>query len=655
MESNKNNSPNSPGTETENTDDGTSTTASLSTSPKRYKLDPDAPSTSNQHDCNTNPANGSDNTNTTNPDPGNVHDNVDDDDDDDDGDDDDNATMRNCDAENKAKSISNRIAKRNYRRRSDSQSSTNSVPMPPMPEQSNENSMNSNRNNREDTPESPPFVALLDDDSTFSSDQDDSPDEDDSTSESYSDDSTVNKKKAQDLLNKPTPKCDLNLVRNLIYRQSGVLYKGDRRTYDGLATGLIYRIGSSIYSVERMKQLHTLDRHHGCVNCLNFNKAGNLLVTGSDDLKVIVWNWAKRQPIVVQASGHRSNVFQSKFVDNGSASNQHDFHLITSARDGEVRSIQVAPDGTSKERIITRHLKAVHKIVMPDPNEVLTASEDGCVMRSDLRDTKSPEQLLHAHDKGEKIMLYSIAHHPFDPEFCICGRDKFVRVYDKRNMKECSKMFCPDHILKRTKMSSYINITCAVYNYIGTEILASYGNENIYLFDTADNTPGRYKNTYYGHKNRQTIKGVNFFGACSEFVMSGSDCGNFFMWDKNNESIVQWLTADERGAVNCLEGHPYFPIIATSGLGHDVKIWYPINADGRPSQIELKKCIDKNLKKPRDRSFVRTHIRNITRLLNGRYHHDVGSNSDDDSSDSDDEDDGLRTFYRHDRGPCEVQ
>lgn len=137
-------------------------------------------------------------------------------------------------------------------------------------------------------------------------------------------------------------RCDLNLVRNLIYRQSGLHLKGDRRLYAAaLANGFTQRISSSIYSVERMMLLHKLEKHYGCVNCLNFNKAGNLLVTGSDDLKVIVWNWATRQPILVQTSGHRSNVFQSKFIDNGTATNQKDFHLITSARDGEVRQIQV--------------------------------------------------------------------------------------------------------------------------------------------------------------------------------------------------------------------------------------------------------------------------------------------------------------------------
>lgn len=64
----------------------------------------------------------------------------------------------------------------------------------------------------------------------------------------------------------------------------------------------------------------------------------------------------------------------------------------------------------------------------------------------------------------------------------------------------------------------------------------------------------KYVFLYSIYRNRQTIKGVNFFGPRSEFIMSGSDCGNIFMWDKNTESIVQWLPGDDAGVVNCLEG-----------------------------------------------------------------------------------------------------
>lgn len=45
------------------------------------------------------------------------------------------------------------------------------------------------------------------------------------------------------------------------------------------------------------------------------------------------------------------------------------------------------------------------------------------------------------------------------------------------------------------------------------------------------------------------MKGVNFFGPRSEFIVSGSDCGNIYFWDKNTEAIVQWMRGDEEGVV----------------------------------------------------------------------------------------------------------
>lgn len=43
------------------------------------------------------------------------------------------------------------------------------------------------------------------------------------------------------------------------------------------------------------------------------------------------------------------------------------------------------------------------------------------------------------------------------------------------------------------------------------------------------------------------VKGVNFYGPRSEFVISGSDCGNVFIWDQSTEKIVNYFHADEGG------------------------------------------------------------------------------------------------------------
>lgn len=46
-----------------------------------------------------------------------------------------------------------------------------------------------------------------------------------------------------------------------------------------------------------MKQIDLygkLNGHEGCVNTIQFNSAGDHLVSGSDDQEVKIWNWATK-------------------------------------------------------------------------------------------------------------------------------------------------------------------------------------------------------------------------------------------------------------------------------------------------------------------------------------------------------------------------
>lgn len=70
------------------------------------------------------------------------------------------------------------------------------------------------------------------------------------------------------------------------------------------------------------------------------------------------------------------------------------------------------------------------------------------------------------------------------------------------------------------------------------------------------------------------IKEANFWG--NDFVMSGSDCGHVFVWERDTARLCMLLEADQH-VVNCLQPHPYLPMLATSGIDYDVKLWAPIN------------------------------------------------------------------------------
>ena len=58
---------------------------------------------------------------------------------------------------------------------------------------------------------------------------------------------------------------------------------------------------------------------------------------------------------------------------------------------------------------------------------------------------------------------------------------------------------------------------------------------------------------YTGHCNVQTVKDANFFGLQDEYVVSGSDDGHFFIWDKKTSELVNILAGDNE-VVNVIQG-----------------------------------------------------------------------------------------------------
>ena len=58
---------------------------------------------------------------------------------------------------------------------------------------------------------------------------------------------------------------------------------------------------------------------------------------------------------------------------------------------------------------------------------------------------------------------------------------------------------------------------------------------------------------YRGHCNVKTVKDVNFFGLQDEYVVSGSDSGHLFIWDKKSGEVVNILEGDSQ-VVNVIQG-----------------------------------------------------------------------------------------------------
>lgn len=85
---------------------------------------------------------------------------------------------------------------------------------------------------------------------------------------------------------------------------------------------------------------------------------------------------------------------------------------------------------------------------------------------------------------------------------------------------------------------------------------------------------GSHTRIYRGHCNVKTVKDVNFFGLDDEYVVSGSDDGNLFIWDRKTSQLVNILEGDGE-VVNVAQGHPYETMLAVSGIDHTIKIFSP--------------------------------------------------------------------------------
>lgn len=461
--------------------------------------------------------------------------------------------------------------------------------------------------------------------------------------------------------------------KRLCYRASLWRVEGSQRI-DGLqfrgnrSRGAFYpdpqtfqeSIQGSLWAVTRLHLENKFKCHRGCVNTLCFSSTGNLIASGSDDLKIVLTNWVTEEQVAKFDSGHCLNIFHVKFLPL-----TNDTKIVSCACDSEVRLAELATDGSlaTPTRLLVSHNRSCHRLALPtgEPNIVLSAGADGQVFSIDVRIAKAENILWLPFSE-----FFSIASNPVYPnEFAVCGRsESIVRIYDRRKIDSRDPRsgylhcFGVDHLRSTGSLtssvvldannpresvdrerpdgdsetdseveedsSSFLNslsaqlgrrvravlsglrgradvafsftdgsrdsarshpsynlesskysVTAAVYSNQGDALLASYNDEDIYLFDVRH--PSRpYLHKYTGHRNMQTIVSATFFGPNSEYVVSGSDDGFFYIWDRESEGITQWLHADANGAVNVIESHPTLPVLASAGLDYDFKVWSPL-------------------------------------------------------------------------------
>ncbi|XP_051113346.1 protein ALTERED SEED GERMINATION 2 [Andrographis paniculata] len=455
---------------------------------------------------------------------------------------------------------------------------------------------------------------------------------------------------------------------------------GDFRTFDdrlhrqffkretGVSSPRVFsrRLSASQTLIKQIDSYGELSGHRGCVNAIEFNSTGELLISGSDDKQVKLWDWARQKLKLSYSSGHVDNIFQTRFMPF-----TDDRVIVTSSADCQVRLSLLAENGSVETKRLSKHQGRVHKLAVEpgSPHVFYSCGEDGFIQHYDLRSNSATKLFYCSSNSGQRwptssVGLNSIAIDPRNPNlFAAGGADRFARVYDIRNYQinassksgNLVESFCPRQISGTPDTEKHI--TALTYSN-SSELLVSYNEELIYLFprksrrgsnlessptnDTDSDVSETDPQVYSGHRNARTVKGVSFFGPNDEYVLSGSDCGHIFIWKKNSGELVRMMVGD-RHIVNQIESHPTIPILASCGIEKTIKLWSPSSDTVNPLPENVEEIMEDNKLNMDDHSRlpltpdVIMHVlqlhRRQARVYIERRH---GNESDEDGDDDDD-------------------
>jgi len=350
--------------------------------------------------------------------------------------------------------------------------------------------------------------------------------------------------------------------------------------------------------VARLTLKQTLAGHHGCVNSIRWNKNKTLLLSGSDDRNVVLWQVGHQKSKIVQEihTLHRHNIFDAQMNDNNT-------HIVTCGADGIVTVLNI-PDA-SMAPISSQVYFGQHSIVPPcrfmanrltwrDNNVFVCTFGDGSVRQFDIREPPDSENDVHSsilvkYDTSAR----PIENCPFDANILAVGcDDPFVRMIDIRHPKTAVakfsySKFADDSHSKSNSSNPFtthfglekdVSISCLDWGPRG-EILVNYRSDNIVTFDGMGALRAGYngcheymKRVYTGRENVQTIAKEARYLFEGQFFASGGDCGGMFLWDVAQSEPVTRFHAD-RCCVNCILPHTEMNYVLSSGIDNDIKFW----------------------------------------------------------------------------------
>ncbi|XP_077092627.1 DDB1- and CUL4-associated factor 5 [Siphateles boraxobius] len=344
--------------------------------------------------------------------------------------------------------------------------------------------------------------------------------------------------------------------------------------------------------------------HFGCVNAIEFsNNGGQWLVSGGDDRRVLLWHMEKAihsraKPIKLKGE-HLSNIFCLAF----DSSNKR---VFSGGNDEQVILHDVERGETLN---VFLHDDAVYGLSVSPVNDNVFASssDDGRVLIWDTREPPHGEPFCLANYPSA---FHSVMFNPVEPRLLATANSKEgVGLWDIRK---------PRSSLLRYGGSLSLQSAMSVrFNSTGTQLLALRRRLPPVLYELHSRLPS-FQFDNQGYFNSCTMKSCCFAGDRDQYILSGSDDFNLYMWRIPSDPEAGGPGRVVNGAFMILKGHrsivnqvrfnPHTYMICSSGVEKVIKVWSPYQQPDSLGDLE-------GLVEDKSRSLY-THEEYISLVLN---------------------------------------
>ncbi|XP_037550753.1 DDB1- and CUL4-associated factor 5 [Nematolebias whitei] len=310
-----------------------------------------------------------------------------------------------------------------------------------------------------------------------------------------------------------------------------------------------------------------MEGHFGCVNAIEFsNNGGEWLVSGGDDRRVLLWHmeralYSHSKPVKLKGE-HLSNIFCLAFDSTNTK-------VFSGGNDEQV----ILHDVERRETLnVFLHIDAVYSLsVSPVNDNVFTSSsDDGRVLIWDTREQPHGEPFCLA---SYPSAFHSVMFNPVEPWLLATANSKEgVELWDIRKPRSS--------LLRYGGIMSLQSAMSVRFNSTGTQLLALRRRLPPVLYELQSRLPS-FQFDNQGYFNSCTMKSCCFAGDRDQYILSGSDDFNLYMWKIPNDPEAGGPGHVINGAFMVLKGHrsivnqvrfnPHTYMICSSGVEKVIK------------------------------------------------------------------------------------